>query len=386
MPDRVLMNKVYPIIKKNLSELSNRKIIASVCRDYMERNSDKLAMGGPLTQIIFQEGDKDKLMEAFGLSPKFVKECMVESKDVKVNEMGQSLNTFNLSCAIAIKYMVEESKDTNTTRMLTTLYTMSFYPTVFRKYFPYDPNENIMNYVINNMSNKFKIKQLGLFKAMIELGDVCLENHKANLKKGDDIRFVKYVLDMRNRTNSMFKNIRNEYHIAHTNKKYVNLDSEDMSDENYREVENNLFIVARFTDNTVEKLILEGPTMQLITFAAKISQVSVNELRNYMVAICREKEYHQGLRDVVESILYLYLYEGQHHSEEIQGNDFLTFGLELIRQSNSQSKNLIKIKNVLDEWVNELGVTEKTKRTATINAFKRAMFIFIVLSIQLHNR
>ena len=386
MADRVLMNKVYPIIKKNLSQPSNRKIIADVCREYLERNNDKLAMAGPLTQIIFHESDKEKLMEAFGVTPKFIKECMVESKDVKVNEMGQSLNTFNLSCAIAIKYMVEESKDPNTTKMLTTLFTMSFYPTVFRKYFPYDPNENIMNYVINNMSNKFKIKQLGLFKAMMELGDVCLHNHMANLKNGDDIRFVKYVLDMKNRTNSMFKNICNEYKIAHTNKKYVNLDSEDMSDENYREVDNNLFIVARFTDNTVEKLILEGPTMQLITYAAKISQVSVNELRNYMVAICREKEFHEGLRDVVESILYLYLYEGQHHSEEIQGNDFLTFGLELIRQSNSQSKNLIKIKDVLEDWVNELGVTKKTKRTATINAFKRAMFIFIVLSIQLHNR
>lgn len=386
MADRVMMTKVYPIIKKNLSQPSNRKIIADVCRQYMERNNDKLAMAGPLTQIIFQESDKEKLMEAFGVTSKFIKECMVESKDVKVNEMGQSLNTFNLSCAIAIKYMVEESKDPNTTKMLTTLFTMSFYPTVFRKYFPYDPNENIMNYVINNMSNKFKIKQLGLFKAMMELGDVCLDNHKSNLRNGDDIRFVKYVLDMKNRTNSMFKNIRNEYHIAHTNKKYVNLDSEDMSDENYREVDNNLFIVARFTDNTVEKLILEGPTMQLITYAAKISQVSVNELRNYMVAICREKEFHEGLRTVVESVLYLFLYEGQHHSEEIQGNDFLTFGLELIRQSNSQSKNLIKIKSVLDEWVHELGVTNKTKRTATINAFKRAMFIFIVLSIQLHNR
>lgn len=386
MADRVLMNKVYPIIKKNLSQPSNKKIIANVCREYMERNNDKLAMPGPLTQIIFQESDKDKLMEAFGVAPKFIKECMVESKDIKVKEMGQSLNPFNLSCAVAIKYMVEESKDPNTTKMLTTLYTMSFYPTVYRKYFAYDPNENIMNYVINNMSNKFKIKQLGLFKSLMELGDVCLDNHKSNLKKADDIHFVKYVLDMRNRTNSMFKNIRNEYHIAHTNKKYVNLDSEDMSDENYREVDNNLFIVARFTENTVEKLILEGPTMQLITYAAKISQVSVNELRNYMVAICREKEYHEGLRDVVESVLYLYLYEGQHHSEEIQGNDFLTFGLELNRQSNSQSKNLIKIKTVLDEWVHELGIDQKSKRPATINAFKRAMFIFIILSIQLYNR
>ena len=38
MADRVLMTKVYPIIKKNLSQPSNKKIIQDVCRGYLERN------------------------------------------------------------------------------------------------------------------------------------------------------------------------------------------------------------------------------------------------------------------------------------------------------------------------------------------------------------
>ena len=38
---------------------------------------------------------------------------------------------------------------------------LSMYPSLHYKYFPFEPNPQIMDYTINNLSNRYKIKQLG---------------------------------------------------------------------------------------------------------------------------------------------------------------------------------------------------------------------------------
>ena len=47
---------------------------------------------------------------------------------------------------------------------------LSMYPSLFSKYFKFKPNENIMEYTINNLSDKYKIKKTGtLLSALIQV-------------------------------------------------------------------------------------------------------------------------------------------------------------------------------------------------------------------------
>ncbi|MNT90802.1 hypothetical protein D3C72_2317930 [compost metagenome] len=56
--------------------------------------------------------------------------------------------------------------------------------------------------------------------------------------------------------------------------------------------------------------------------------------------------------------------------------------MEMYRKSNTTDKNIIAVKKILDEWLHDLGTYKKTQRLATINDFRRALFTFMVFSIQ----
>ena len=121
--------------------------------------------------------------------------------------------------------------------------------------------------------------------------------------------------------------------------------------------------------------------MKLVNMSAKIAGVSVNELRNYTNNLTDE-EHKDEIRELCESILHIYLFENQKKPEDIKSHQFLLDCLEVYKRSNSNDKNVNKIKAILDEWISDLDVYKKTQRVATINNFRRAIYIFFVLSIQ----
>ena len=121
--------------------------------------------------------------------------------------------------------------------------------------------------------------------------------------------------------------------------------------------------------------------MKLVNMSAKIAGVSVNELRNYSNNLTNE-EHKDQIRELCEAILHIYLFENQKRPEDIKSHQFLLDCLEVYKRSNSNDKNVNKIKAILDDWINDLDVYKKTQRVATINNFRRAIYIFFVLSIQ----
>jgi hypothetical protein len=80
-------------------------------------------------------------------------------------------------------------------------------------------------------------------------------------------------------------------------------------------------------------------------------------------------------------MLFLYLFNDQNTVQEVGSNRFLVYCLDTYKKSNTTDENIIKIKRVLDKWLDDLGTYKKTQRLATINNFRRALFMFFVMSI-----
>ena len=55
--------------------------------------------------------------------------------------------------------------------------------------------------------------------------------------------------------------------------------------------------------------------------------------------------------------------------------------MKVYKKSNTIDENVIKIKNTLDRWLVELDVAEHTSRKGTINDFRRALYMFFVLTV-----
>ena len=378
--DKVLINELYPLIEKGLSKKENVMKFKQSVSNYIDRNSDKLSTIGPIHRTIFSEEDMNNLYNVIEVSPVQIKEIIKKSKVIK--DQWQIMNDpFNSACCLTIRYFRINKNDDMANLALIYL-TLSMYPSLHYKFFEFEPNENIMNFTINNLSNKFKIKQTGsIHNALIATSFVSDKKYNDNLLKGSDKEIVDYVQAINTRLNMLMRKISNEFYKNHKDKKYMNLESDNFEEATYHESDSNIYAVERMTNAVVLKLTVDGPNIKIVNLASKFCQVSTSELRNYIETLLVQDK-REEIRTIVDSILFLFLFDSQNTVQEVASNKFFFYCLELYKKSNTSDKNIIKIKQVLDGWLEELGTYKKTQRLATINNFRRALFTFFVASIQ----
>jgi len=378
----ILLTDLYPRVEQSLAKKENTDLIKKTIEGYLDRNMDRLTTAGPVHRILFTDIDSAPIFTAINVEPTVIQKMLKESSIIIGKHVPIMSNPFNSACVMAIRYyMLKNNEDV--VRMLLTYLTLSMYPSLHKKYFrKAEPNENIMNYTINNLSNKFKIKQLGtIYHALVDTTMVCYKTNQNKLKRCSDKDILDFVQDVKTRLNSLLRKISIEFYKNHKNGNYLNLEVDNYDDDNYREADSNTFVVERLTNTVVLKLTVEGPKTNLVTIAAKFCQVSVNELRNY-VETKIVGENREDIRKLVESILFLFIFDAHNHVNEVSSNKFFAYCLEMYRKSNTTDENIIKIKKILDSWLEDLGAYKKTQRLATINDFRRALFVFMVLSIQ----
>ena len=209
--------------------------------------------------------------------------------------------------------------------------------------------------------------------------------HKDNLARGEDLDYVKYIQDVHTRMNSLIQNIAVKYYDNHKNQRFLETEFESFDEDNYHEADSNSYQITKITNNVVNHLCMHGADMKLVELAAKSTSVSTNEMRNYCNTLIDEK-HRTDISQIVESILFVYLFntDGQTHStSDIGTNDFMYYCLQMYKKSNTVDKNIIRVKDILNKWLVDVGVIGKNGRgSSTILQFKKAFFTFFVMSIQ----
>jgi hypothetical protein len=375
-----ILKELYPSAEKALAKKENQAHVQKMVSDYLDKNNDKLTTLGPMFRTIFSGEDKERLFNILDITPIQIKTTINNSSYIE-SSWKKIADPFFIACVMGVRYATIKNDNDLRTSFLIYL-TLALYPSLHFKYFKFQPIENIMNYTINNLSNKYKIKQMGtMYHALLDTILVSHENEKSDIIRGYDKDFIDYVNSAQARINSMMKNIADEYYKNHKNQNYLNTEEEKNTDDEFRVVDSNIFSVDKTTNQVVLKLLVDGPNIKLIDFSAKLCSVSINELRNYINSMV-VGEHREEIKTIIENILFLYLYNEQNRIEEINSNKFMMYCIELYRKSNTTDKNILKIKEILDLWLKRVDIYKKTQRLATINDFRRAIFLFFVFSIQ----
>ena len=379
---KIFVNELHDKIDKGLSKPENQKKLISYIVKCIDRNNSKLQAIGPMEMIYFTESDMNILYKCTEIPED---EVMAVIKKVKATGLKAQWSNvgkpFLVLLAMSIRYFkIKKKKDMVQTLLL--YYGISLYPTVFFKYLKHGPNQAIMEYTINNLSNKFKIRKIGTMYGMIvDTMEKADETGEARLIKGEDRDIVDYIQDKKTRLNDLFKNISIEYYKNHEEQKYLNSDFDNFDEEGYHESNSSMYEIQRLTDNISMKLVVHGPDMKLINVSAKLNRVSVNELRNYVSKLI-VSENKEDIRKLIECILSLYLFDETNSLDEVRSDKFLNYCLELYKKSNTNNRNIIMVKSILDKWLKDVGLLEKTNRAGTINSFRKALYTFFVFTIE----
>lgn len=384
MADTVLRKELYPYIEKAFSEPANVKKYEKIISTYIDKNAEMLSAIGPMNIILFTENDKNPIYELIGVNEKQIKEIKNKSKDRRTKDNLIESPFSTLMAVITSYFGVKKNKNLLT---LSVFYlSMSMYPFIYHRSFKFTPNENIMNYTINNLSNKFKIKQTSnLMITITETAMGAYKLHEKRLLQGIDEAHTDYVYAVKTRISSFMKKIAREFYKNHEEGNYLNTEFESNEEDKFREADSSIYLIHKKVDAITLKLVIDGPPMKLITLAANSQKVSVNELRNYvntMVTNDNEEE----IRSILESIFFLYLFDEKNDIQNVNSDHFLIYCMDVYKRSNTTDKNVVNIKRILDKWLENLGTYKKTQRLATINSFRKALYCFFVMCIMQYNK
>src|SRR5574343_843257 len=381
-----IYDKIYPKISSVLSTEKGSNTFIKYVTEFVDLNSSKLLTLGPQFQIVFSNMDKDKFFDLFQLTAIEINTILKGVLD-KINAKAswQLISNNPIFCIFyccIMYYTINADKDKNERGLNSalTIYMLSAYPSIYKKYFTFDPNVNIMNYTINNLSNKFTIKKANsIFNTLLISIKSSHNFYKDDFKKHHDSLFINFVQRIRNDHNSLLKKIASEYHINRTSGKSINTAVDAFDNNVILDTENNTSKVEMGTNRVASKMILNGVDKLISRYAAMANSVSKSEFELYMTRILMDK-HKEDLYSIISSILYMYLYESK--KTEINSREFIGYSLDLFKKTNSKNTNITNIKNILEKFSISIGIYARYERYATRVNYSRAIFTYLILSIQ----
>ena len=382
---KVLVNTLYDKIEVAMKQKINQNNFKNNLDKYMAANTDAYAAIGPYKRPIFSDNNIDGLITTVGLTRAEIKSALKSCTYIKPSWVEVN-KPFNIAISLTIRFFLIQ-KDDMMLDLALSYFVVSMYPIMHYRYFRYEPNEAALTYTINNLSNKFGLKQdKTLWVTLKKMVRTCLNHFQKLLIEGTDKAIVDFIESYKTRLNSFLKTIYREFDIVYKKKLYLGQEYENLSDDdNYHEASSDSTAIAVITNKVVQSLVVHGPDMRIVTLSANNCTVSVTILRSYLSTMI-VNEQRNDIEKIVESLVYLYLVtEGETNINNtiagINSNDFLIHCMKVYKKSHTVDESVNRIKKILDNWLISLNIREYTKSPNTINNFRRAIYMFFVLSI-----
>lgn len=378
----VILANIYPKVEQAFTSKETQRKFSAIVASYVDRNVNRLSTAGPSKRTLFSDMERNKVYDLIDFDPKTCKAIVKQSNYIKASWKIVN-DPFNLVMMMILRYAKLNKLD-QINQLAVTYLTLSMYPSLHYKYFKFEPNEAIMQYTINNLSNKFKVKQVGnILQALVDTTALADKTYDKNIRHANDKELTDYINAYKTRLNSLIKKIRDAFEKDYRSGNYMNTERDNEDENDFKTSDSNSLLIQRIVDQVVLKLSVNGPDSRIVDISAKMNQVSVNETRNTLNQLTQNKDESVNIRALCESILYLYLFNGENHVNDLNGSKFLTFCLAVYKKSNTNDENVIKVKSILDTWIEKYSETyRKTQRVATLNNFRRALYSFFVFTLQ----
>ena len=353
--------------------------------NYINRNITKLTTSGPVYLIPFTDNDKAQYYTLFGITEKQLKATMKEHTKTLGSSKFLLLNRnpiFSLFYFVIRYFTLHPDKKSLNSAL--SIYALSAYPSIYTKYFPNGVIEPVMKYTIDNMTDKFLIKKTNhVFGALVESIQNSYKFLKPYMKEGNDKEVIRFIQRIRNDHNSMFKKIANIYMENYKNGNAV-VTTNTMYDDDTPIIDE-LSNASTEVQNSVLKvympIITNGVDIVRAEASAKMAGVGISDCRFFLTELMTEKNVDE-LQKMIESILFLYIYEDKKRIRDVRSQYFLAWAASLFKKTNSKNDNIERINSILNQWSKESGVDKKYSRIASRINYKKAIFFYIILSIQ----
>jgi hypothetical protein len=275
------------------------------------------------------------------------------------------------------------TKNEEYTKMAVLFMAVAMYAGLQFRYFRRFYQPNVMSYAINTLSDKFTLKQEGtMIKTILMISWRSHLKYQDDLKDGSDINLLKYLVSMWGRLNSMVKSLKNHYEETKTSGNYLNQSKLTHDDGSTVDRDTDSGRIQSLVDKISEAFFSEPIPPKLIIIASQITEVPRQSL---FLAISNIRASNvKEIYDIIQLIIEIFFDETNSTTSDIRTKNFFLFSNSVYLRSNSADVRVMRLKEILDNILKEHSPQYlKTNRDATKGLFRKAIFIVIVLFIQM---
>ena len=378
------------VVEKNIFETldmpDKRKKFKRIQDEYINRNIDKLSTAGPQYLIVFGDTDQKAYYDLFGIRKEEIIAAM--KKVTSSSGSGSEFKFLTQNPILVVLYFCIRyftiNKDQSSLNGSLSIYALAIYWSIFTKYFKHGVIGPVMEYTIDNLTEKFMIKKAGnIFNTLNMSIRQSYEFHKKRFFEGGDDDITAFAQRIRNDQNSLIKKIANEYmkNYKDGNAVVTRNDNYDSDKPILDDVDNASTIIQNQVSKVTLPIISDGVDLVLAEAAAKLAEISVSDCREYLIKILVQKNLER-LEDLIEGLLFMFIYTDKRTVRDIKSQLFLVWGASLFKKTNSKDPNLAKVNRILEEWAIESGIYARYNRPGTRINYKKGILFYIILSIQ----
>ena len=383
----VIKKIIYPKIEKALSNNTILSKYRKMMSDFINNRSEDLFDICPCSRIIYSTQDEDEFFKVLNINKREIE------KDLKGTYYA-SMSNFNPRCAkdalticalmvVRYFYLNDKKKKDLDLSCIYLSFSGSMYPSVHYGSFRYTPDQyrHVMEYVVNNkLSNKYDLKREGsVLGAVKSIYNTWLDTYSSEFKSCTDEDAVYLLLQIRNRIKSFMKNIASEFYDAYNNVgEYISYDSDDFSQDSYREVDNNSMIIERIVESTmnyINSTTVDYATCKMCTDV----NIKLIEVKQVLDSIYSDKTNIPIIKELIRIVVSEYFQNSK--SPDVRSIEFVTFSLS--QKPNTKNKNILRSKEILDTLLtnSDSAYNRRKHREATKCSYQNSLLKYHVVII-----
>ena len=378
---------------KYISEIlaieKNREKIIDFTGEFINSHTDQLSTSGPVHMFTFGDKETKPLYEMFGVTKDqiiyFSKEMFKETYDMS----SPFIVILQAPHRILLTAILVEAIQKNYEDVITCckyLHAFAEYPFSFRRQWKLGVKEDVMNYTIEHLPNKFKIKKMNNLLELLHYDmDTVFSLCNERLKTGLDFQYVDFIQRCINQMKATFKKIASEYYNNHEKNASQHSKAGKLDDGSLADQEGHTSNISSVVENTFNRFLSNGLNAQIAGLTAEGNQVDKSTMIGYLNQIYTSK--NNRLYKFIEDVITSYLSRNPTNTS-LGSGEFFNFGLTLYRSiGTSKDPMYMEIRAILNLWMFEIvNIENYYQNKGTIINYTRAIFNYFIMMINHHNK
>ena len=378
---------IHPVLESN----SNRNKLIEFTGRFIDFHAQALSASGPIYHFTFGDKETKFLYELFGIDDKVILEIyekvIQETYYGKISKFitGWIQNAPHKILLTAILCEAVQHSYEDIIECIAYLWPFSEYPILYRISFPLGVNEDVMNYTIEHLGAKYKIRKVkNLQELLVSDGRAAISHFNEQLMTGQDNVYVDIMQYIRNSIKSKIQNIAEVYYanVEKNASQHTNVVAFD--DGNLNDVQGNNVNVAQIIEKITNKFSGGEINKSIVNICANGNQVDKDNLFGFLNSI--EKDKNNKFTKFIENIITSYFNKNP-SSNSLGTSEFINYGLLMYRSiGNSKEPLFQEIKEILNYWMFTIvKIDELYKRIPTQIAYTRAVYNYYIMMINYYN-